>query len=81
MKYFNHIEVVSEKKEGDARTLIKHLDINTNEVLMVGNALKSDVLPLIKIGASAIQIQFHITWSNEEVSLEESQHSNFNTLG
>ncbi len=80
LKYFHHIEVMSEKKEGDYRKLIKHLDINTNEFLMVGNSLKSDVLPLIKIGASAIHIPFHITWSHEEVSLEETKNSNFHTL-
>ena len=80
LKYFHHIEVMSEKKDGDYRKLIKHLDINTNEFLMVGNSLKSDVLPLIKIGASAIHIPFHITWSHEEVSLEETKNSNFQTL-
>ena len=80
LKYFHHIEVMSEKKEVDYRNLIKHLDINSNELLMVGNSLKSDVLPLIKIGASAIHIPFHITWSHEEVSLEETKNSNFQTL-
>ena len=80
LKYFHHIEVMSEKKEVDYRKLIKHLDINSNELLMVGNSLKSDVLPLIKIGASAIHIPFHITWSHEEVSLEETKNSNFQTL-
>ena len=68
LKYFHHIEVMSEKKEVDYRKLIKHLDI------------KSDVLPLVKIGASAIHIPFHITWSHEEVSLEETKNSNFQTL-
>ena len=80
LKYFHHIEVMSEKKEVDYRKLIKHLDINTNEFLMVGNSLKSDVLPLVNIGASAIHIPFHITWSHEEVSLEETKNSNFHTL-
>ena len=80
LKYFHHIEVMSEKKEVDYRKLIKHLDINSNELLMVGNSLKSDVLPLIKIGASAIHIPFYITWSHEEVSLEETKNSNFHTL-
>ncbi len=80
LKYFHHIEVMSEKKEVDYRKLIKHLDINSNELLMVGNSLKSDVLPLVKIGASAIHIPFHITWSHEEVSLEETKNSNFHTL-
>ena len=74
LKYFHHIEVMSEKKEVDYRKLIKHLDINSNELLIVGNSLKSDVLPIIKIGASAIHIPFHITWSHEEVSLEETKN-------
>ena len=67
LKYFHHIEVMSEKKEMDYKKLLKHLDINSNELLMIGNSLKSDVLPLLKIGASAIHIPFHITWSHEEV--------------
>ena len=66
LKYFHHIEVMSEKKEMDYKKLVKHLDINSNELLMIGNSLKSDVLPLLRIGASAIHIPFHITWSHEE---------------
>ena len=80
LKYFHHIEVMSEKKEEDYRKLIKHLDINPDELLMIGNSLKSDVLPLLKIGASAIHIPFHITWSHEEVSINETKNSNFHTL-
>ena len=71
---------MSEKKEEDYRKLIKHLDINPDELLMIGNSLKSDVLPLLKIGASAIHIPFHITWSHEEVSINETKNSNFHTL-
>ena len=51
---------MSEKKEMDYKKLVKHLDINLNELLMIGNSLKSDVLPLLRIGASAIHIPFHI---------------------
>ena len=71
---------MSEKKEMDYKKLVKHLDINTNELLMIGNSLKSDVLPLLRIGASAIHIPFHITWSHEEVSVKETQDSNFHTV-
>ena len=80
LKYFHHIEVMSEKKEIDYKKLVKHLDINSNELLMIGNSLKSDVLPLLRIGASAIHIPFHITWSHEEVSVKEMQDSNFHTV-
>ena len=67
IKYFHHIEVMSEKKESDYKKLIKHLDINAREFLMIGNSLKSDVLPLINIGATAIHIPFHTTWKHEKV--------------
>ncbi len=73
LDYFHHIEVMSDKKEKDYLKLIKHLDIHPSELLMIGNSLKSDVLPLIEIGASAIHVPFHTTWAHEEV--DENQKS------
>jgi putative hydrolase of the HAD superfamily len=47
---------------------------------MIGNSLKSDVLPLIEIGASAIHVPFHTTWVHEEVSLDEKSKTNYKTI-
>ena len=80
LKYFHHIEVMSDKKPKDYLKLIKHLDINPKELLMIGNSLKSDVLPLIEIGASAIHIPFHTTWMHEEVSEKEKSTTNYKTV-
>jgi putative hydrolase of the HAD superfamily len=80
LKYFHHIEVMSDKKEKDYQKLIQHLDIHPSEFLMIGNSLKSDVLPLIEIGASAIHIPFHTTWVHEEVSLDEKSKTNYKTI-
>lgn len=80
LKYFHHIEVMSDKKTKDYKKIIRHLDIEPKEILMVGNSLKSDVLPLLKIGAFAIHIPFHTTWVHEEVALEEQQNTAFITL-
>lgn len=80
LQYFHHIEVMSEKKEKDYQKLIKHLDIEANELLMIGNSLKSDVLPLINIGASAIHVPFHTTWAHEEVSDFEQKNVNYKTI-
>jgi putative hydrolase of the HAD superfamily len=80
LKYFHHIEIMSDKKEKDYLKLIKHLDINPSEFLMIGNSLKSDVLPLLKIGAVAIHIPFHTTWIHEEISLEAQEKVNYETL-
>lgn len=81
LEYFHHIEVMSEKKVPDYEKLVKHLDIPAQEFLMIGNSLKSDVLPLIEIGASAIHIPFHTTWAHEEVSQQDALNSEYKTLG
>ena len=80
LHYFHHIEVMSDKKEKDYLKLVKHLDIVPGQLLMIGNSLKSDVLPLLEIGAKAIHIPFHTTWVHEEVSLAEAQQLDFKTL-
>ncbi len=80
LKYFHHLEVMSEKKVPDYHKLIGHLDIDPSELLMVGNSLKSDVLPLLEIGASAIHIPFHTTWAHEMVSEKQAESKDFKTL-
>ncbi|MEX6625955.1 HAD family hydrolase [Tenacibaculum salmonis] len=75
LKYFHHTEVMSDKKEADYLKLIKHLDINPSELLMIGNSLKSDVLPLIEIGATAIHVPFHTTWAHEQVTDNQKSDS------
>lgn len=70
-KYFHHIEVMSDKKTSDYQKLIKHLDINANEFIMIGNSIKSDILPVTEMGGQAIHIPFHTTWVHENVELKE----------
>lgn len=74
--YFHHIEIMSEKDEAGYTKLIKHLDIQPEEFLMIGNSLKSDVLPVLAIGGHAIHIPYHITWAHEAVE-ESVHHPNF----
>jgi putative hydrolase of the HAD superfamily len=66
-KYFHHIEILSDKKIENYKKMLTHLEILPSEFLMVGNSLKSDVLPLIEIGAKAIHIPYHTTWAHEIV--------------
>ncbi|WP_298535487.1 HAD family hydrolase [uncultured Algibacter sp.] len=78
--YFHHIEVLSDKKELNYTKLLKHLDINPSEFLMIGNSLKSDVLPLVNIKANAIHVPFHTTWAHEQVSEEETNGVSYKTI-
>jgi putative hydrolase of the HAD superfamily len=68
-KYFHHIEIVSEKKASDYTKLLKHLDIKAEKFVMIGNSLKSDVLPVLELGAYGIHVPFHTTWAHEQVDI------------
>ncbi|MBQ0909193.1 HAD family hydrolase [Flavobacterium sp. F-328] len=78
-KYFHHIEVMSDKKEQDYDDLLKRLDVQPNEFLMVGNSLKSDVLPVLELGGYAVHIPFHTTWAHEKID-HEMKHENFHSF-
>lgn len=74
--YFHHIEIMSDKQEADYKKLIRHLDIQPSEFLMMGNSLKSDVLPVLAIGGHGIHIPYHTTWAHEHVE-HTVEHANF----
>ncbi|WP_338734072.1 HAD family hydrolase [Mangrovimonas cancribranchiae] len=80
LKYFHHIEVLSDKQESNYKKLLKHLDIDPSEFLMVGNSLKSDVLPLVNIGAKAIHVPFHTTWAHETVQEKDKNGKQYQTI-
>jgi putative hydrolase of the HAD superfamily len=80
MKYFHHIEIVSDKKEQNYQQLLQHLDICPAEFLMIGNSLKSDILPVVNIGALAIHIPFHTTWQHENINLSELHVDSYHTI-
>ncbi len=79
IKYFHHIEILSDKKADNYKKLLSHLDIKPSEFLMVGNSLKSDVLPLLEIGAKAIHVPYHTTWAHEVVE-HDGNSNDFKTV-
>lgn len=78
-KYFHHIEVMSDKQEQDYLDLIKRLEIKPSEFYMIGNSLKSDVLPVLNIGGYAAHVPFHTTWAHEKID-HEIKHENFSAF-
>jgi putative hydrolase of the HAD superfamily len=77
--YFHHTEIMSEKKEEDYKKLIQHLDISPGEFIMVGNSIKSDILPVLNIGGHGIHIPYHVTWGHEKTD-KKVEHPNFKQL-
>ena len=71
-RYFDVVSIVSDKKPEAYRRLCKEMEVQPEELLMVGNSFKSDIAPALKIGASAVHIPFHTTWAHEKI--EEFEH-------
>jgi len=47
---------------------------------MIGNSLKSDILPLVSIGTAAIHIPYHTTWLHEQVELTNTPQQDYITI-
>ena len=66
-KYFDEVVIVSDKQEQQYANLCRQLGVEPEEFLMVGNSLKSDVLPALNIGAWAVHIPYEVMWQHEVI--------------
>ena len=64
---FDRIEVLSEKSPASYRRVLTSAGVEPSEFVMVGNSVRSDVLPVVEIGGQAIHIPYDITWNHEVV--------------
>ncbi len=71
-KYFHHCEVMENKDEKNYLELIAKHDIRPEELLMIGNSVKSDIAPVINIGGMAIHTPHDIVWVHEMMDMPES---------
>ena len=77
---FDRIEIVSEKNEAMYRRLLSSTGSTPRSFVMVGNTLRSDVLPVVALGGRAIHIPYHVTWSHETVEPALASGHNYLTL-
>jgi putative hydrolase of the HAD superfamily len=73
-KYFNYIEIVSEKNETTYSKILTKYKINPRNFLMVGNSLKSDIMPVNNVGGKGIYIPFKLTWEHEIVKYNSEDY-------
>ncbi|UFH55167.1 HAD family hydrolase [Spirosoma sp. KNUC1025] len=78
--YFKHVEIVSEKNEQAYQRVLQKYNVRPSDFIMIGNSLKSDILPVVHIGARAIHIPYAITWVHEQVADEHLVGKSFTTL-
>lgn len=62
---FAGVEIVSEKNEATYTAILRRHGVRPEEFLMVGNSLKSDILPVLAIGAAGVHVPYPLTWQHE----------------
>ncbi|GAH64113.1 unnamed protein product, partial [marine sediment metagenome] len=65
------LEVVGEKSEASYRKILGQYNLDPTRFLMVGNSLRSDILPVVRIGGNGVYIPNDQTWFHENASQEE----------
>jgi putative hydrolase of the HAD superfamily len=69
--FFWQIEVVSEKDPATYAAIFRRHDIDPSRFVMVGNSLRSDILPVLELGARGIHVPYEITWAMEHAIAED----------
>jgi putative hydrolase of the HAD superfamily len=68
-RWFRSVEIVREKDVSTYADVLRRHDLRADEFVMVGNSVKSDVLPAVELGAVGVHIPYHFTWAHEVVDV------------
>jgi putative hydrolase of the HAD superfamily len=77
---FRYVEIISQKDTASYKRIFERYSIIPDRFLMVGNSLKSDILPVLELGAHAVHIPFEIIWQHEVAEAPSSEHPKYYTL-
>ena len=69
---FERIEIVAEKDPATYRRVVASMGVTPEQFCMVGNSVRSDVLPVLDIGGRAVHVPYHLTWAHEEADHDGS---------
>lgn len=64
-EHFQHIEIVSDKRPENYAALLRRYNIVPERFMMIGNSLRSDILPVLSLGARAVYVPHALTWTHE----------------
>jgi putative hydrolase of the HAD superfamily len=64
-QHFRHVEIVSDKSQASYAALFRRHSIAPERFLMVGNSLRSDILPVLACGACTVYVPYQLTWAHE----------------
>lgn len=70
--YFHHCEVMENKDEKNWLEVAAKHNLHPEEILMIGNSVKSDIAPVVNIGGRAIHVPHEVVWVHEMMDMPQS---------
>ena len=77
---FDRVEIVSEKNADTYRRVMDAVDVAPGGFLMIGNSVRSDVLPVVELGGHAAHLPYVYTWELEVVPDADAARQGFHEL-
>ena len=77
---FTAFEVVSEKDAKTYAAVMRRLGVEPSRFVMVGNSVKSDVLPVLEVGGAAVHVPYPLTWAHEQVPVGSAEFASLGSL-
>lgn len=78
--YFHAVEILSEKDGATYERVLRRHGVALEEFVMVGNSLKSDILPVLRLGGAGVHVPYHLTWQHEHVETVPSNQPRFRSI-
>lgn len=76
-EHFKYIEIVSDKRKANYEQLLAKYAVSPDKFLMIGNSIKSDILPVLEMGGTAVYVPYELTWKHEMASLPDATQAGF----
>ena len=78
--FFSHVEVVSRKDRATYEALLDAHGVRPEEFAMIGNSMRSDVLPVAEMGGHAVFVPYETTWEHEDVPEDQLESVRYHTV-
>lgn len=72
-KFFRVVQVVADKTAATYQKILSQLGVPPHTFAHVGDSLRSDIIPVLELGGTAIYVPYHITWAHEQGQLVEAE--------
>ena len=76
-RHFRYVEIVSDKSPASYTLLLERYNIPPQRFLMVGNSLRSDILPVLELGGCAVYVPYSLTWAYEAADHPAAEQPGF----